>query len=299
MNFKCFWRIVGVLAFALGWVCDSGADELNVRRVTQAELVEAMNQVNGFDPTATTNGARFQAEVMFELVNTIADSGRLDKAMFITPEDWFRAFLVKTHLTEETAPQYVKLAHQHQQYMWVDARFDEVIEEVEEGERPVMALNVIFGWLDEPGVEEEYAYQDTLSTPNLNVTNHRVITYRLLNFGDRFFFDQIDGLTGRPTTGLLGFLFRLIGEGRVVVTGIAISEDGLQVVRGTAKKAFMGVTTTATIQPNGQSEKDVPEDRPDLSALEALLEKPFEMAYKPLKWSDEMDQLIKDIRGDE
>ena len=297
MTFKYFGRIFYFLVLTVSWVTYSNADDLSVRRVTQAELVEAMRQVNGFDPTATTNGARFQAEVMFELVNTVADSGRLDKAMFITPEDWFRAFLVKTNLTAETAPQYVKLAHQHQQYMWVDARFDEVIEKVEDGERPVMALNVIFGWPDERGVDDEYAYQDTLSTPNLNVTNHRVITYRLLNFGDRFFFDQIDGLTGRPTTGLLGLLFRLIGEGRVVVTGIAISEDGLQIVRGTAKKAFMGVTTTATIQPDGQSEKDVPEDRSDLMALEALLEKPFEMAYKPLKWSDEMDQLIKDVRG--
>lgn len=296
MAFKHFGRIFYFLVLTLSWVTYSNADNLDVRRVTQAELVEAMQQVNGFDPTATTNGARFQAEVMFELVNTIADSGRLDKAMFITPEDWFRAFLMKTNLTEDAAPQYVKLAHQHQQYMWVDARFDEVIEEVEKGERPVMALNVIFGWPEAPGVDDEYAYQDTLSTPNLNVTNHRVITYRLLNFGNRFFFDDIAGLTGRPTTGLLGMLFKLIGEGRVVVTGIAISDDGLQIVRGTAKKAFFGVTTTATIQPDGQSEKDVPENRPDLDALEALLQTPFDIAYKPLRWSDDMDQLIKAVR---
>ncbi len=119
--------------------------------------------------------------------------------------------------------------------------------------------------------------------------------YRLLDFGDRFFFDDIDGLTGRPTTGLLGFLFGLIGDGRVVVTGIAISKDGLQVVRGTAKKAFIGVTTTATISPDGRSEKDAPEGRLDLVALETLLQTPFEMAYKPLKWSVEMDRLIKDL----
>lgn len=286
-------------AFMFILICaiPSRADNLDVRSVTEAELIVAMNHVTGFDPTATTNGARFQAEVILELVNTVADSGRLDKAMFITPDDWFAAFLTKTGLTAETAPQYVKLAHKHQQYMWVDARPDRVIDSVEKGERPKRAVNVMFWWPKVPGVAREYAYQDTLSTPNLNVTNHQVITYRLLDFGDRVFFDGINGLTGRPTTGLLGFLFRLIGEGRVVVTGIAISQDGLQVVRGTAKKAFMGVTTTATISPNGKSEKDVPEGRPDLEALEVLLQTPFEMDYKPLKWSSAMDQLIKDIKG--
>lgn len=298
MIFKCMWWLLGVFVLMGAWAIDSDADDLPVRRVTQDELVAAMNLVNGFDPTATTNGARFQAEVMFALFNTVADSGRLDKAMFITPDDWFEAFLIKTHLTAETAPQYVKLAHKHQQYMWVDTRFDQVVDEVAEGPQPLRAFNVIFGWLDTPGVEREYSYQDTLSTPNLNVTNHQVITYRLVDFGDRFFFDDVAGLTGRPTTGLLGLLFKLIGEGRVVVTGIAISTDGLQVVRGTAKKAFMGVTTTATIAPDGQSEKDVPDDRPDLQALEKLLQTPFEISYKPLKWSKEMDRLIKAVKGD-
>jgi len=288
------WWLLFVLACS--WANVSDADDLTVRRVTQNELIAAMNQVNGFDPTATTNGARFQAEVMFELFNTVADSGRLDNALFITPDDWFRAFLVKTNLTADTAPQYVKLAHEHQQFMWVDTRFDQVVDAVKEGPHPVRAFNVIFGWPETPDAEGEYSYRDTLSTPNLNVTNHQVITYRLLDFGDRFFFDDIEGLTGRPTTGLLGLLFKLIGEGRVVVTGIAISKDGLQVVRGTAKKAFMGVTTTATIAPDGQSEKDVPDDRPDLQALEKVLEIPFEIDYKPLKWSADMDRLIKTIR---
>ena len=296
MKLNRVWWLLFVLTCA--WLGDSDADDLRVRRVTQDELVTAMNQVDGYDPTATTNGARFQAEVMFALFNTVADSGRLDKAMFITPDDWFQAFLIKTHLTAETAPQYVKLAHKHQQYMWVDTRFDEVIDTVEEGPQPVRAFNVIFGWPDTPGVEREYSYQDTLSTPNLNVTNHQVITYRLVDFGNRFFFDQVEGLTGRPTTGLLGLLFKLIGEGRVVVTGIAISKDGLQVVRGTAKKAFVGVTTTATIAPDGQSEKDVPDDRPDLQALEKLLQTPFKIDYKPLKWSADMDRLIKTIKYD-
>jgi hypothetical protein len=268
------------------------AEDLDYRRVTRDELVAAMQHAKGFDPRATTNGARFQAEVLFELVNAVADSGRLDKPMLVSREDWFRAFLVKTNLTEDAAPQYIKLAYKNKQCMWIDARMDRVIEKVKKGDRPVQALNVLLWWPEEKGTKSEYSYKDTLSTPNLDVTNHRVITYRLLNFGDRFFFDDINGLSGRPTTGLLGLLFKLIGSGRVVKTGMAVSEDGLLVLRGSAKKAFMGVTTTATIQPNGKSKKDVPEGRPDLKALEELLKIPFEMKYEPFKWSSKMDQLL-------
>lgn len=285
--------------FVLG-LCGAGAvqaDDLDYRLVSEAELFEAMDRVNGYDPTATTNGARFQAEVMFVLFETVADSGRLDQPLFITPDDWFRAFLRKTHLTEETAPQYAKLAHENRQFMWVDMRIDQVIEKVKEGPQPVRAFNVMFWWPKSLNEARSYSYQDTLSTPNLNVTNHRVITYRLLDFGDCFYFDDIDGLTGRPTTGLLGVLFKLIGEGRVEVTGIAISNDGLQVVHGTAKKAFLGVTTTATISPDGRSEKDVPEGRSDLDALETRLETDFEMDYVPFGWTQEMDHFILSLKG--
>jgi len=273
-----------------------GAENLDYRRVTEAELITAMQQVGGFDPRATTNGARFQAEVLFVLVNTVADSGRLDKALLITREDWFRAFLVKTNLTEDTAPQYAKLAYEHEQSIWVDARIDQVIEKAKKGDRPVQALNVMLWWPKERGVKNEYSYKDTLSTPKLKVTNHRVITYRLLNFGDRFFFDDIKGVSGRPTTGLLWLLFKLIGEGQVIKTGMAVSEDGLMVVRGTAKKGLMRVTTTATIDPDGKSKNDVPDDRSDLKALEKLLKIPFEMDYHEFTWSDKMDRVIQDLK---
>lgn len=139
---------------------------------------------------------------------------------------------------------------------------------------------------------KSFSYQDTLSQPNLQVTNGRVITYRLIDFGDCFFFDKIEGLTGRPTTGVLGVLFKLLGEGRVVESGTAIAKDGLQVTRGTAKKMFMGVTTTVTIQPDGKSDKDVNPERADLVNLDKRLQEAFEIDYHDWKWSAKMDRLI-------
>ena len=127
------------------------------------------------------------------------------------------------------------------------------------------------------------------------MTNGRVITYRLIDFGDCFFFDDITGLTGRPTTGVLGLLFKLLSEGRVVESGTAIATDGLQVTRGTAKKMFMGVTTTVTIHPDGKSDKDVDSARADLVQLDKRLQEGFEIDYHDWKWSSKMDALIDQV----
>ena len=262
----------------------------DVKKVSRAELIEVMSEVSvGYDPAATKNGARFQVEVMLALVKR---SGEAPSPMLITPDDWFWALLEVTERAEDDAPQYVQLALKYRQHMLLDPQYDRVIRRIKEGPKPVRAINVLIWWPKTATSAKEYSYQDTLSSPNLNVT------YRLLDFGDCFFFDKIEGLTGRPTTGMLGLLFRLIGEGRVVISGTAIANDGLQITRGTAKKAFIGVTTTVTISPAGSSIKDVPEGREDLKALDVLLRRPFEMDYLPWKWSPSIDALLKQVVDD-
>jgi hypothetical protein len=109
-----------------------------------------------------------------------------------------------------------------------------------------------------------------------------LITYRLLDFGDWVAYDEIEGITGRPTSGALGFLFRVIGEGRIAQSRMAISKDGLQVSRATAKKAFMEVTTMVTVYPDGNMEKDVPAGLSDLLELERRLKQPLEIDYVQL-----------------
>ena len=109
-----------------------------------------------------------------------------------------------------------------------------------------------------------------------------LITYRLLDMGDVIVFDDVEGLEGRPTSGVLGLLFKVIGEGRVVENRMAISPDGLQVSRARAKKALFWVTTTVTVYPDGRTEKDVPADRADLKPLAGRLERPLRIDYRPL-----------------
>jgi len=111
-----------------------------------------------------------------------------------------------------------------------------VIERIEKGKMPRIAINVMVGWPKSAELPKKYSFVDTLSTPKLKVTNHREITYRLLDFGDMIVYDDIHGLTGRPTSGILGMLFKIIGEGRVVQSRISITPDGLKSIAHTQKK---------------------------------------------------------------
>ena len=250
--------------------------------VGRPELLEAMRRCGPYDPTATTNGARFQADVVLYLARHARKRDPQGLPLFVGYEDWFRAFLEVTGRTENTAPLYALLSYRHGSDMEVDYRADRVIRKVEKGPTPELAVNVRIWWENQPGRPDRYSYLDTLSTPHFKVTNRRLIAYRLLDFGNWFAYDEIEGVTGRPTSGLLGFLFRIIGEGRIEQSRMAISKDGAQVSRATVKKGFMERTTTVTVYPDGKMVKDVPAGRPDLLELQKRIRQPLEIDYVKL-----------------
>ena len=247
--------------------------------VDRSEVLKAMRQhYGGYELTSTTNGA-WLAEVVLSLARQAGERGPDGPPLFIGHEEWFRSFLEVTGQTEDTVPEYALLNYQYEQNMEVDYRLDRVIREVVEGPMPELAVNVRIRWADGPGIPDHYSYIDTLSTPTVRVTNRQVITYRLLDFGDWIVYDEIEGITARPESGVLALLFRLIGEGHMTHSRIAIAKDGIHVSRTRAEKAFMKVMTTVTIYPNGIIEKGVPDGRPDLLELERLLEQPMEIDY--------------------
>lgn len=250
--------------------------------LSQSEILEAMRP-QGFDPTATTNGARLQAETLLRLARQARDRDPVGTPLFIGHDEWFSAYLKRTGLAAERAPLFVRLAYQHQQDMDVDYRADRVVDKVLEGKRPDLALNVRIWWPERSGRPTQYSYEDALATPRLKVTNKRVISYRLLDLGDSVVFDEIEGLLGRPTSGLLSLLFQVIGEGHLRENRMAVSSDGLQIARARAGKAFFEVAATVTVYPDGRTEKDVPPGRPDLAALETRLRQPLRLRYRPLE----------------
>ena len=251
------------------------------RVVTREEMVEAMRACQGYDPTATTNGARFQAEVVLCLARKAREIHPEGPPLFLGHAEWFSAFLERTGLTAENAPTFVRLAYEHGQDLEIDYRSDRVIESAE-GVRPAVAANVTIWWPQAPGAPSSYSYEDLLSTPHLKVTNKRLIAYRLLDLDGIVVYGEIEGLLGRPTSGFLGAVFQLIGEGHVKESRMLISPDWLQVSRARAEKWAFGVTQTVTVHPDGHMEKDVPPDSPDLAALAARLKEPLNIRYRSL-----------------
>jgi hypothetical protein len=274
---------VFALAFAPGTRPATAAERFGARVVERDEILEAMRQSRGYELTSTTNGPRFQSEVILRLAATAAarDPGR--QPLFVGHAEWFEAWLLRTGLTDERAPLFARLAHQFGQDMIVDYRQERVISGTPDVNRPRRALNVCIWWPRRPYGPESYSYEDTLSTPQLKVTNERVVTYRLLDYGDMAVFDEITGLRGRPTTGILGMLFQVIGEGDVVESRVAVAPDGLQITRARARKLLIEVATTVTVYPDGRTEKDLPPGRADLAGIEARLKQPLHLKHPPME----------------
>ena len=241
-----------------------------------------MEARRGYDLTATTNGPRFQAEVLLDLLRAHRARDPEASPLLIGHAEWFAAYLERTGLRPESAPLFVRLAHDHGQDLEVDARADRVIERVIEGPAPLLAANVTIGWPPSGRGPTRYSYEDTLAVPDLKVTNERVITYRLVDCGDMVAFDEIEGLLGRPTEGFLGMLFSMIGEGNVQWSRMAFAADGLQVSRARAAKGPFSVEASVTVFPDGRVEKDLPPGRQDLATLEKRLLQPRKVRYRPL-----------------
>ncbi len=248
--------------------------------LSREEILEAMKASQGYDLTATTNGARLQAEVLLRLARNERERRPDGPPLFLGRAEWFSAYLERTGLAAEKAPTFIRLAYEYGQDLEIDYRIDRVLEGVE-GRRPDFAANVTVWWPERPDGPKSYSYEDLLATPHLKVTNKRVITYRLLELDGMVVFGQVEGLFGRPTSGFLGFLFRLIGEGHVVESRMLIAPDGLQISRARAEKGPFRVTQTVHVYPDGRTEKDLPPNRPDLVPLENRLREPLKIRFRP------------------
>lgn len=284
MRFLKIFRFVCVLLTAMAAPMQVEASNFDVHQfqvVSREELIKAMSMQTGYNALATTNVARHDAGVLLQLADWARQKNPDGPPLFIDHTDWFFAFLQVQNVSAEEAPVFARLAYQYKQDQIVEYRMDRVIKEVDQLPAPRSALNVKNFWKAGAHAPQSYSFEDTLATPNLLATDHRIITYRLLDYGDEIVYDRIRGIYGRPLNGVLGFLFRLIGEGRVEYSKIMISKDGLQIVRARSVKGPLSVTATATIFPDGRAQKGIPANRPDLIKIEEQLQKPLRIKYRP------------------
>jgi hypothetical protein len=247
--------------------------------VPRGQILAAMNREHGYDLTATPNGPRLQADVLRRLIREQQAADPKRRPLLLRHRDWYEALLERTGLSSSSAPLYARLSYEVGQDMLVDYRREDVLDAVVKGPTPCIVADV---WLFWSGKPDQYEYDDLTSHPHLRVTEKRLVTYRFVDYEDRLWYADVHGLRGRPTSGPLGVLFDLIGEGHVEESRSAALPDGPEVVRGRATKWGLSRTATLTIWPDGHVDRGVPPGRPDLQALAKRLKEPLEIRFKPM-----------------
>jgi hypothetical protein len=242
------------------------------RAVTKEEILVAMRaeQAQGYAIAAISNSVRLQTGVFFALAEQAKSADPERRPLRVGHAQYFAAFLEASGLQSATAPPFVTVPHAFGEDHLIDYRMENVIERVEAASVPLRALNVKAGWPARPDAPASYSYEHTSSQPHLETTHAQVNAYRILDFGNVVVYDEIRGVTGRATSGVLGFIFDLLGKARAVQTRFGVSPDGIQVSRTTAEK-LLTITHTVTIYPDGRVVSGLPANRRDLAALETVL----------------------------
>jgi hypothetical protein len=252
----------------------------DVQRVSREALVQALavERDKGYDITASTNAGFMWANVLFRLAAEASASHPEGAPLFIHEADYYHGFLTVAGLKESEAPEFIRISHEYGQHTLVEYRLDRVVDVERTETLPASALAVRTWWPEDNGMGDRYAYEDTLSSPRLQVENDREVTYRLLQLDDQIVFDEMDGIRGRPTSGVLGALFGLLGSSRLLWSRMARADDGTILSRAEGKK-LVSKTALADVEPDGTG-GELPEDRADLRSLVRVLESPVNVAYR-------------------
>jgi hypothetical protein len=259
----------------------------NARQVTSAELVAAIRaqKDKGYAIEAIANSNRLLTGVFLELAERASMTDPERRPIRIGHEEYFDALLEAAGLSADSAPPHIRIPHEFGQDYLIDYRLENVIEKIEGGLTPLRALNVKGGWPSTPNAPTRYSYEDKGAQPHVEVTHQQVVAYRILDFGDVVVCDDIRGITGRVTSGVLGMVFAVLGKAHALHTRYVVAPDGVQLSRTGAKKMFT-VTRTVAIYPDGRLLPDLPADRPDLMRLENVLkELDLKIRYVPLDMS--------------
>jgi hypothetical protein len=272
MMFARVCLLAGCLAGSMG-AQDTVATSAGFVRVPRTDVVAAMHEEHrlGYNLRATANGARLQAGVLLRLAHAAHARDSMGVPFLVAFDDYEAAFRSVTGVGDDSLPVFIRIATRFRESLLVEHRRDRVIAAVEEGPAPLLALRVRGGWPDP--TQKSYTYEDKSGSPHLRVKHDRDTRYTIVDYGDMVLHDQIRGVGGRATSGVLGLMFNILGDARATTSRFAFADSGVQVARVSAKKGPFGATQTVTVLTTGIAEKGIPGGREDLKAIARRLEK--------------------------
>jgi hypothetical protein len=262
-------------------------DTVSAERLGEAMRAALRAPGGAYDLLATTNSMRFQAAVFESLLRRGLADHPAGGVLVIPYDILWSEYLSVADLTasdSNRAPIGRLRAFEYHQSIELDyGPVASLIRRIGDGRPvPVLAANVRFDWPDRADGKRAFSFTDTLSDPKIQATNHQVMTFRFLVFDDMTALEEIEGISGRPLSGFLATIFKVIGEGRAVFARFSISADGHQVLHTKASK-IISKTVTTTIGPDGVANSKILEARTDLAATAARLEQSPELEYYPYR----------------
>jgi hypothetical protein len=224
---------------------------------------------------------RFGAEALLAIARRRQKEDPGNTRFLINQNDWFGAHRETAGVAYAEMSAAARAGFEHHQDAVVEYG-PQVLDEVLEGGRPLMSLDVTIFWPDSAGAPSGFSYKDTLSVPKVDVYDDRVIHFKLLQYDDMLLFDEVTGISVKPH-GFLSAVFAVLGKPDLKQTRLAVSADQWQVVRAKVN-VFAGIskTGTATIEPDGCGYEHIPGERPDLQVLKTRLEQPLKLKYGAL-----------------
>lgn len=271
------------LGFGFSFGLANAATDASTRTVSHSDLVDAfrVQKTLGYRMDRIGHAARMQAGVVLHLAARAAAADAAGLPLRVNHRDYAAAYREATGLGTAALPSFFRAAFEVGEDLLVEHSMAEVID----GPPPPglrRALNVKAGWPPGPAAPATYRFLDTSSDPHVETLREQVGTWRLLDYGDVIVQDEIQGVSGRATSGLLGAVFTVLGQARVLQSRFAMAADGLLVVR-TAVRSGITVTQSATVTPDGQVRPGLLPNRPDLEALEdRLTSLVLPARYKPI-----------------
>ncbi len=251
------------------------AENCDNRQVDARELRGVIASIEGYDITATTNQGRFVADVLLALAAEIHARDPEGPPFEIGPEDFFDSVVSVAGIDPDEMPIGFRRAREVGQVFVVDYRTARLVDDAAAGDiEQVLAVSV--RWPDDG--PDHYEFEDTDASPSVRVRYQRAVDYRLVRLSDRILYDAIEGLSGRPTSGGLGALFRMLGRARIQYSHFAFAEDGTMVAYSRGRRMF-GFSILTTVRPDGSTARGVPGDREDLQTLAERLSRPPDIQY--------------------
>jgi hypothetical protein len=249
-------------------------------QVSRKEILQAMSRHGGYSLTSTTTSIRFAGEALLAIVQRRKQDAPASTHLLINHADWFSAHRETAGVPYARMSQAARASLERRRDALVDYG-PRVVERVEKGPIPLLALDVTLFWPDTGDAPAEFSYRDALSDPPLDVYNQRVVRFRVVQYPNLLLIDRISGISVRPV-GFLSAVFAVLGKPDLRQIRLAVSRDQWQVMRGTVN-VFAGMkrTTTGAIDPKGRGYEDIPPDRADLRGLAKEIDQQLELRYGP------------------